>query len=986
MSANNVTGGVPPYTYQWNNGATTMNISNLCSINPVTGLPGYTVTVTDATGCLGTATAMVANSPPIEISADIDHVRCYGESNGSISLTVSGGPELFPFNNPVYTWSPNIGSTANVTGLQAGTYSVTVTKGPQCSATASFEITGATSPLTASIESEGPVCYNSCSGAATVIVFGGVPGYTYSWSPSSGNEASVDGLCSGSHSVTVTDANGCSATVGVDIGQLTEIVLASTVMHPGCVGEPNGSISLTVTGGGLPYSFTWSNGSSLSTVSGLPAGTYSVTVVDANDCSVTASYTLHNFNAAASSVLSPICYGTNTGSSTVTVVGGTAPFTYLWSNGETASVVTNLPAGPFSVTVTDANGCTDVSTGGVVGAPELVVDIQNVSPVTCYGSCNGQATAVVTGGTPGYTYNWYNSTSTSSTATDLCAGSFEVTVTDAQGCKASAQVGIETPPAMNVTLSVSHVSCYGQNNGSITTSVIGGTQPYSYAWSGGMSSPIIDGLHPTMYTLTVTDANGCSATAMAIINDGPVFEGELIMPDTLCVGSKDTVKATGTGYGRFIFEDGHTDIFSLSDGFIMEITASPGDVGTHVVCLVVYSAEPAEGVTVCTDTICREAVIIGCGCDSIAGNADLWSNSMGNMKYEFYNAGSIEASFINWYVDGQMMAQTTGHGGFSHQFTQGMHEICMEAAYILPGLNGHNICCYDRVCDSIKIDLCAVWRATDDIKVSEGQTYHDVWFDFIGNMNPVPTIIWHFGDNMVTVQDVAGPMFHHYTSPGTYEVCAYIVWSNGEWTPEDMSVCCCVDTICLTVEVSPCSVGDYGITAEQLDGPYPWVILGPMPPAGSTITWFLDDSEEPLASGGSRFYNFTQGISGYHQICAEVSYTVRSDMPGEPDILCEREFCERFTFGEERPPFGMVRYFPNPAHNMITVEYSAAQGDVVEIALIDQLGKLLKGKRKDASADGLDQEFLYLDDLASGLYLMRVSIGSKAETVKVIKN
>lgn len=770
-------------------------------------------------------------------------------------------------------------------------------------------------------------------------------------------------------------------------------VVTAVTYNASCFGECDGAVYLNVNGeniilgAGGQYDYEWSNGASDSYLGGLCPGSYSVMVTDEDGCTGTATGVVSQ--PAELDIHAEDCANAN-GELNVTPLGGTPPYTFLWGDGSTGSSITGQNGDSYAVTITDANNCSVVKevTIHVVRAR---INFNFVNAIRCHGDCTGALTAAALEGQAPYAYSWNSVGRPAFSANTqyidgLCAGTYNVTITDANGCTASATFELGQPDELAVGIVTTDETCRGGCNGTGTVTPSGGTPSYSYVWSDGNTTASANGLCAGTSFVTVTDAFNCTVTASATVIAGQELEGELTMPDTVCIGGSDTIRASGTGFGRLIFNDvDNTDIFSLSDGFVMPVTVSPTEAGTHKICLVIYSSDPDLGEVACIDTICKEVSLIPCGCDSVAGNAEMERHDLGNMKYGFNNAGSINASFINWYVDGVQREQTTGHGTFQYDFSQGGHVVCMEAAYILPGLNGHSVCCYDRVCDSIEIDLCEVWRATDYIKVLPGQTYRDVSFDFVGNMSPVPTIIWHFGDNTTTVQDVAGPMSHHYTSPGTYDVCAYIVWSNGEWTPEDMSVCCCVDTICFEVEITPCSVGWYDISAEQLDGPEPWVILSPMPPAGSTITWFLDESTVPLASGSSRFYNFVDGISGYHKVCAKVAYTVESDIPGEPDFACEREFCNKFAFGEERQPHGMLRYFPNPTKNMVTVEYAAVQGDILEISLMDQVGKIMKSKRKEASADGIDQEVLYMDDLASGLYLMKVAVSDKVETVKLIK-
>lgn len=311
-------------------------------------------------------------------------------------------------------------------------------------------------------------------------------------------------------------------------GNVTASITSQTNLI--CNGGSTGAVTVTGAGGTAPYTYLWSNGASTATVSGLAAGTYTVTTADAFGCTGTASVTLTQPSAITLGGLPTIsnasCGGGCDGSiSNVVIVGGTPPYTYLWSNGATTANISNLCAGAYTGTVTDNNGCLFVSPPITISAGGTLAlsGVPAVSNASCAGACDGSITGVaVTGGTAPYTYLWSNGATTAN-VTGLCAGSYDLTITDAGGCTYSlptaiaitepAQLTIPTPTATNIT-------CNGLSNGSITVAPTGGTAPYTYAWSPtGGTNATASGLAAGTYTVIVTDANSCTATASATVTE-----------------------------------------------------------------------------------------------------------------------------------------------------------------------------------------------------------------------------------------------------------------------------------------------------------------------------------------------------------------------------------------------------------------------------------------------------------------------------------
>ena len=505
----NVTGGTAPYTYSWSpSGGTAATATGLTAGT-------YTVTVTDANGCQLTRSYTIVE-PASALSAGITsqtNNTTYGGTTGSATVTATGGTPGY-----TYSWSPSGGTAATASGLSAGTYTVTITDANACTTTQSVTITQPTLVVFAQGQTN-VACNGSATGSATVGITVGTGPYTYSWSPSGGTAATASGLAAGTYVVTVTGTSG-TATQSFTITQPSALVASQgTVTNVSCNGGSNASATVSVTGGTGGYTYSWSpSGGTAATASGLSAGTYTVTVTDANGCTTTQNFTITQpaaLVAMASAQTNIACSGSATGSATVSVTGGTGAYTYSWSpSGGTGATASGLTAGTYTVTVTDANSCTTTQSFTLTQPSALVATASAQTNVSCNGGSNGSATVSVTGGTGGYTYSWSPSGGTAATASGLAAGTYVVTVTDANGCTTTQGFTITQPaPLVASQGTVTNVSCNGGSNGSATVSVTGGTGGYTYSWSpSGGTAATASGLTAGTYTVTVTDANGCSTT------------------------------------------------------------------------------------------------------------------------------------------------------------------------------------------------------------------------------------------------------------------------------------------------------------------------------------------------------------------------------------------------------------------------------------------------------------------------------------------
>ncbi|MEI7803293.1 MAG: SprB repeat-containing protein, partial [Bacteroidota bacterium] len=507
-----VGGGTPGYTYLWNPGLqTTSSIAGQCA-------GSYPVTATDLNGCTLSATVIITQ--PTQVFANpsvLTNISCAGvvPCDGSATSAATGGTGAY-----VYDWTPGSPAgdgTPTITGLCAGTYNLTVTDANLCSSTMPVTITQPlvlSAPITGSTSS----C-NICNGTATVTPTGGTGPWTFLWMPTGQTTATAVGLCPNiTYTVTVTDANGCVATIMVTILQTITISITTSITTLSCFGACYRVANANAAGLTLPYSFIWTGPSGIVSLgpvaAGLCAGTYTVNVSDAAGCFNSDSVTFVNppILTVSATNTNLTCGAVCNGTGTATPVGGTGAYTYSWNTVpvQTTQTATGLCAGTYIVTVTDASGCTANTSITVLG-PTLVVDNVAITDANCLSS-DGAITVAPTGGTPGYTYNWGPGAPTGDgtpTITNLFAGAYTLAITDASGCVFNFNYLVNNIAGPTLVMSQTNISCFGVCDGTATGTASAGAGGYVYDWTPGAPTgdltPTITALCGTQtYTLQVT--------------------------------------------------------------------------------------------------------------------------------------------------------------------------------------------------------------------------------------------------------------------------------------------------------------------------------------------------------------------------------------------------------------------------------------------------------------------------------------------------
>lgn len=537
-----VSGGTTGYTYAWSNSATTQNVSGL-------GDGTYTVTVTDANSCTTVASATITEPTEIEIINSVINASCNGSSTGSIDVIITGGTGSYSFE-----WS-NTATSEDLLNIPAGNYSITVTDTNGCTMDDSFSV-AEPEPLSITVSGDNAVC-GASNGKASVTVMGGAGGFTFEWSNGSTNDT-INNLAAGTYYITVTDLNNCTANDSVIISSVsTGTLQVTSINHVTCNGGNNGAITVDISGGSAPYTYEWSHDSMLNlpTAGGLAAGTYSVTITDGSLCVSDTTITITEptlLSVLNNSVIHNLCYGDQSGTITAVASGGTPAYTFLWSNTETTATISNLAAGDYTVTVSDSNGCTTTATTTINEPSQLSPAVDTQTGILCYGDCNGIGSVTVTGGTPPYQYAWPGSTWDQALNNNLCAASHTVTVTDVNGCTATTVINISGPAELIIqNTDITAVTCFGNNDGSVTINATGGTAPAGYTYqleSLSQSSNTFTGLAAGTYGITVTDNNGCTVTTTVQVNEPMDMMIDLFGNTNPCYGaSAGSLTATVSG-------------------------------------------------------------------------------------------------------------------------------------------------------------------------------------------------------------------------------------------------------------------------------------------------------------------------------------------------------------------------------------------------------------------------------------------------------
>ncbi len=575
-------GGVPGptgYNFVWSTGDTNNSLTDvtLSNLDPGT----YTVTLTDENGCTEIASYRVAASKTLSVNAIVENILCNGDDNGRIfatGVTTINDPNTTPDLPYTFNWSTNApvpvetNTTTQISNLGPGIYNLTLTDNSGCEIDTAFTIQEPAVLAISAINTLGESCTVGLDGSATLVVAGGTLPYAYTWSHSAMETDSIANNLTAmvGYQVRVTDANGCTVDGTFDILSPTppQIILFNDDFVS-CPDATDGSLSVQASAGGSPivqYQWGDSNGNTLgvgpttTTISNLSPGTYYVTITGQDACTVVDSaQVLSPGLVVIDSVryTSPTCVGDSDGRIQLFPSGGTAPYFFTWSTNPnvpgTINPLTGLAAATYSVTITDANGCTpSVQSLTLAEPPSIVATFTNLVGVSCPddATCDGQATisAIYSDGSNGsFNFSWSEGTValglSSSSISQLCRGPISVSISDG-ACGATFTDIIPTPPNITAGIEIVPVACFGDSNGSITVSPSGGTGSFSFFWpANGATTSTVSGLTAGLYTVILTDANGCNRPQLIELNEPDplvlAIDPVQSRPTVTCAGDRD---------------------------------------------------------------------------------------------------------------------------------------------------------------------------------------------------------------------------------------------------------------------------------------------------------------------------------------------------------------------------------------------------------------------------------------------------------------
>ena len=577
-------GGTPPYSYLWSTGSDTSLVNGLAAGT-------YDVTITDTNGCSLSQSVTVNQPDQLTIQYGTTPVSCFGLSNGTAQVTATGG--TLPY---FYIWN-NGEITPDIENLAAGLYEVTLTDANGCLLLQSVTI-NQPALLDAQLAANSVTCFGLSNGTAQITAGGGTPPYLYSWS-NGGTTPTIQNLPASSYSVTVTDANGCSQVKSVAVNQPDLLTAVTSTTNATCFGFTNGTAQISVSGGTSPFSYQWSNGNNTPASQSVPAGSYTITVTDASNCTLTRSFVISQPAPLliSGTVSAASCFGSSNGSVQTTAIGGVPPYTYNWNIGGNTTVLQNLGAGTYIITLTDNQNCTSTESYTVTQPPQLLLQQSGAVHIRCYGLSDGAVSAAVTGGTPPYSMLW-NTGQQTMEVSNLPAGLYAATVTDSNSCTTTISINLEQPPLLVLSLTAADPVCTN-SDGSVVASATGGVPPYGYLWATGQLTTEISRLEAGLYAVTVTDDKNCTVSGETYLQDAVLPVVSLGDDITLNLGEEIRAVALSNMPGSRIESyawDGDAGVQDCSDCRYLEfipledgcqtviITTTDGCVATDEVC------------------------------------------------------------------------------------------------------------------------------------------------------------------------------------------------------------------------------------------------------------------------------------------------------------------------------------------------------------------------------------------------------------------
>jgi gliding motility-associated-like protein len=656
--------GTAPYTFSLFNGVTQIGASQ--ATGTFTGLAPstYTVQFTDVNGCSGTTSSVSVNTgTALTMTITTVAVSCTGANNGQATINPTSGTAPYTYEmdgNGVF-------QASNVfTNLLPGTHNVLITDANGCTGRQNLFIGSGSGLASSTPTTTATTCPGVNNGSITIVVTNGTAPFTFVIDGGAGivqptGTYTFTNLASGSHTITFTDVTGCSGTRTVTVAAGSGLGGNAVSTAASCPGVSNGTVTATPSSGIAPYTYSVDGGpyQASPTFTGLSAGVHTVTFIDANGCTGTASVTVltgAGINGTTSSTATS-CPAVNNGTATAVPTTGTAPYTFSIDGGpfQASATFTGLASGPHSIIIQDAAGCQG-TVNVTVNTGASITGTGSTTATSCPSVNNGTATATPTSGTAPYTYSIDGGPfQAGATFSGLASGPHSLIIQDAAGCQGTVTVSVNPGVNLTGTAAATPTSCPTVNNGSVTATPASGTAPYTYSLGGGPSqaSPTFGGLAPGSYTITFTDAIGCTGTASATVTAGSNISSTVTGVNPPCANINDgTITITPTS-GTVPY------LYSINGG-PTQPGASFGNLSPGIYNIAISDALGCTGTNTFTlTTNAALATTVSFTMPLCYGNANgiiTLSPSGGVSPYEF----ATGPAFTNWQSSGAISNLSTG--------------------------------------------------------------------------------------------------------------------------------------------------------------------------------------------------------------------------------------------------------------------------------------------------------------------------------------
>jgi PKD repeat protein len=944
-----------PTTYQWSfpggspSSSTAQNPQNITYANP--GVYNVTLTVSNSNGshtytCTNCITVYAL--PTLTLTGT--NPSCNNGTNGSVVSNVGNGVSPFTYN-----WN-NGQTTANLSNVGAGTYSLTVTNGNGCTRQASTTLTNP-SEITVTGTTTNVSCANGTNGSITVTASGGTGTKTFTWS-NGATGSTASNLAPGTYTVTAKDANNCTKTQSFTITAPAALTVQGTVNNPTCTNSQSGSITVTSTGGTGSKTYTWSHGATGSTVSNLGAGSYTVTVKDANNCTASQTFQVVSPSSIVVSAQTnnPTCNGTNSGSITVSATGATG-ITFVWNNGTTGNTLNNIGAGTYSVTASSASGCSVTQTYTLTAPQAIQVNLTK-NDITCSGGF-GTAQVSPVGGTSPYQVSWSHG-ATGTSVNGLAAGSYTVTVTDANGCTAQSSFSITALAGLAINIASTDVSCNGESNGTATVSVQGGSGTYTYLWNTDANTAQISGLSSGTYSVVVTDSNGCQGSSQVTITQPAALSATAAVTDVACFGGNDgTIQLTpqgGTAPYSYSWSNGATSannsqleageysvMIADSKGCVYQQTYNVEQAQLLTLNVIVVDSESCDG----NDGAAEAMVTGGTGNYSIN-----WGNNATGTILENASAGNYTVTVTD--VNG---CTVVGHVVIPYECTTPVAQTQLTSEYC----GAEELQLSDIVyCEAVTGASMYMWRfvSEEDVVISDEYSLSNMF-----QVNQMPSALPGMRYNVVVKALVDGVW-------GQFgNVC--VIGIEGE--PEPILPQ-------LNEESCGMEIHSWG---QNLVAIYV--------PNAQTYQWHITSSNYDWTT-----YTTTNELvmDEAMQLIAGTVYSVRIRCAmGQGQFTdwgpsCNFKINLAINVQAFPPIDGILHFYPNPCDGeKIIFDFgNLPSGSIVEdLEIYNGVGQLIEKMNKGFSASsGTTYEYRFNSTLASGMYVIRYNFNGIASEEKLI--